>query len=519
MESILRPPQWPVALSKLVTWCLMWDPQNRPTSGQAMSHEYFSDAVDPLRPKSSTRLLGRKHSTIEPKSNRDPNEVPSLTSKPSWFKKSLITRESAPAVPQHPSKSRTISPPSAAERLKVGPAHTPETTPTAKPRPSAAKRATWTNGMTPVVGAPMPILPSIRPISPFSDSVTAQAHRRTSNQGIGKIVESTAHESNKASKKVGRQLSIASHGNHYADSHRSDAERASNGNRESMSPNGYQKEGFFSHLRKRARRLSGRPQAPLSPNSDDLEATAGCGPWPSNRSSMILDSTMIETSIKKTQADGEKTVQHVRHGVEVTPSAGASHPPKIAGAYVAGNGSTGSERHHGVTPGQAPRTLEPSSALNAANGPVSSRTRRALHMSTQPVQMYETPDEQDELRHDAVDRSAVDATGGGMGQCKGVEDDKCCHVPIHHDKTRYPSQPAVNNPAMSNPYPTPSPSAKRNGVLFNSSLAIEPATPLNIPTVVGKEELHPKWPTPPYEENEWAAAAAASIFAASSAFQ
>ena len=59
METILRAPQWPAALSSFVTWCLMWDPKNRPTSAEAMKHEYFNAAIDPLRPKSSrSRLLG-----------------------------------------------------------------------------------------------------------------------------------------------------------------------------------------------------------------------------------------------------------------------------------------------------------------------------------------------------------------------------------------------------------------------------------------------------------------------------
>lgn len=518
MESILRPPQWPVALSNLVTWCLMWDPQKRPTSGQALSHEYFSDAVDPLRPKSSTtRLLGRKHSIIESKSTRELNEVPLLTSKPSWFKKSLISRESAPAVPQRPSKSRTMSPTPAADRGKRGPANASDLTPTAKPRPAAAKRATWTNGMTPLVGAPMPILPSIRPISPFSDAVTAQAHRRTSNHGAGKMMESTSREDNKASKKVGRQLSIASNGNHYADSHRADAERASNGFRDSMSPNGYQKEGFFSHLRKRARRLSGRPQAPLSPNSDDLEATAGCGPWPSNRSSMILDSTVTEAAIKKHHVETERTFPHVRHGVEVSPSPNPAQLLKGAGAYMTGSIAPHSDRHHSAAHVPIPRPLESLSALNAATGPVSSRTRRALHLSTQPAPMYETPDEQDEIRHAAVD--GFPSNTHHLDRCKRLEEDKLPHLQTDSDKPRNSVHAAIHNGAMSNPYPTPSPSAKRNGVLFNSGLALEPATPLNIPQIARKEELHPKWPTPPYEENEWAAAAAASIFAASSVFQ
>lgn len=221
--------------------------------------------------------------------------------------------------------------------------------------------------------------------------------------------------------------------------------------------------------------------------------------------------------MKKNLADAEKTFQHGRHVGEVSPSPNVSQLQKGASAYVANGVSISSERHHSVAPGQAPRTLETISALNAASGPVSSRTRRALHMSTQPAQMYETPDEKDELRHDAVDGALLAVMSSD--RCKRVEGDKYSRTQTNQEKLRYSSQPAINSEAMSNPYPTPSPSAKRNGVLFNGSLAIEPATPLSIPKVARKDELHPKWPTPPYEENEWGAAAAASIFAASSVFQ
>src|SRR5436309_524026 len=101
MDTILQTPQWPASLANFVTWCLMWDPRNRPTSSQALGHEYFADAFDPLRPKSSaSRLLGRKHSDLSGHTLKDsPDSTPSLTSKTSsWFRRSLVARETAPAV-------------------------------------------------------------------------------------------------------------------------------------------------------------------------------------------------------------------------------------------------------------------------------------------------------------------------------------------------------------------------------------------------------------------------------------
>src|SRR5436190_21987821 len=109
MESILQQPQWPAALSNLVTWCLMWDPKNRPTSAQALNHEYFTDAVDPLRPKSSaSRLLGRKQSDRSFKSSKEPGETPPLSTKASWFRRSLIGRESPAPVLEQDEPSRAV---------------------------------------------------------------------------------------------------------------------------------------------------------------------------------------------------------------------------------------------------------------------------------------------------------------------------------------------------------------------------------------------------------------------------
>ncbi|EOD53077.1 Meiosis induction protein kinase [Neofusicoccum parvum] len=175
MDTILQAPEWPASLSNFVTWCLMWDPKTRPTSTQALCHEFFQDAVDPLRPKSSaSRFLSRKHSDMSNSSGKDSTDAPSLTSKTSsWFRKSLVARDSAPAVPQHISAPKPISPQPSPQA-----SNTSAGTLTTKQRRDAAKRATWTNGV--------------------SANVTAQANQNQS-----------ANE--KATKKIGRQLSLASH--------------------------------------------------------------------------------------------------------------------------------------------------------------------------------------------------------------------------------------------------------------------------------------------------------------------
>src|SRR5947199_6154344 len=115
--------------------------------------------------------------------------------------------------------------------------------------------------------------------------------------------------SDEKSKKIGRQLSVNSHGNHYADLHRQEAERSLNGGGPLMSPPYGQKESFFSHLRKRARRLSGR-HGFTSPSGDDVEANAGAPQW-SNRSSMVVDS-IIESSNQNDFSEIDRALQNVR---------------------------------------------------------------------------------------------------------------------------------------------------------------------------------------------------------------
>ncbi|KAK4252030.1 kinase-like domain-containing protein [Corynascus novoguineensis] len=460
METFLPSPQWPASLARFVTWCLMWDPKNRPTSSQAIAHEYFTDAVDPLRPKSSaSKILGRKQSDVS--RGKDSITSTPTSSKPSWFRKSLIGRtESVEAIsvaPQ-PVPKDTVAP---------RPAPIAPSDPQApKPRPAAQKRTTWTNGPSNV--APMPILPTIRPISPLSDAVTAQA----SNGAYNVATEE------KGSKKIGRQLSVQSNSNHYAELHRQQAERALNGNSGLASPTSGSKESFFSHLRKRARRFSGRHQTPISPSYEDLEAQAGCGPWGSNRSSMVLDSPPPAPVPKDTyeSLDGKLQAPEV-------PPAPPAHQMSQSGHL---------KRHHSL------HHHQPRSGDNSANtsrgpvGPASSRTRRS--QAVQGVNQYDAPDEEDELLDEVLTSTH--------------------RVMKRLEKENQPLQQVTSNMALANPYPTPSPSASGNVMLFGDGKEAITPKPLNF----NKQAAEYKWPTPPYDEGDWAASASASIWAAGNRF-
>lgn len=462
METILQAPQWPRELAHFVTWCLMWDPKNRPTSTQAIAHDYFADAVDPLRPKSSaSRALGRKQSDI----NRSSTPTPPVTSsKPSWFRKSLIGRGETPeplASQVPPSHKEPVAP-------RPAPLHSATTTDISAGihRLGPGKRSTWTNGTTNM--APMPILPSIRPISPMSDAVTARGNNRHSE------APTPAQEK---SKKVGRQLSVNSSTNHYADIHRQNAERALNGNSGLASPPGGQKEGFFSHLRKRARRLSGRHQTPSSPQYEDIEAAAGCGPWAgSNRSSVVVGQHGVPNAELYESLD--KTLRNVQNNTSA---------PQTQ-AQQAHN--TNLKRHHSL-PHQQHRSVD--NLVGAArSGPISSRTRRA--QAAHGAQQYEAPAEEDELLDEVLTST---------------------HTAMKHMESNKGLRQSASNLGLSNPYPTPSPSANGNQILFSDGNEALRPQPLDLSK---KPQGQTKWPTPPYEESEWAASASASIWAAGSRF-
>jgi meiosis induction protein kinase IME2/SME1 len=481
MDTILQAPQWPASFSNFVTWCLMWDPKHRPNSFQALQHEYFADAVDPLiRPKSSSKLLGRKSSGYDTKT-RDSTDVPQLTTRSSWFRKSLIGRDSAPAVPQHQPSAQLMSPgPSPVQH------HGKETTPP-KARPNASKRATWSNGPTSQL-APMPILPSIRPISPLSNAVTAQAQH---TQDAAQANVSNAQ----APKKIGRQLSLASHGNHYSDL-QAERERSASG---LVSPLNGQKEGFFSHLRKRARRLSGRNQSSQGKNHDDIEANAGRNAAPSNRSSMIADGSATEQPQSSAYIELDRALQNVDSALQPD----STHQSTQSAPQVARSGSvkrnSSLSRIHGVQ-GEEP-------------GPISSRTRRARHVSSHPANRYETPDEEEELLDEALHGVQRAVRGLDKGQKSEADSHR---APASKDLNRQSLQHSLSIGSLVNPYPTPSPSAKRNGVLFNNnSVQDEPATPMNINKRRTKENGTFMWPTPPYEENEWANQASSTVYASS----
>ncbi|GAB0134265.1 hypothetical protein EsDP_00002644 [Epichloe bromicola] len=469
IDTFLQAPQWPASLSNFVTWCLMWDPKGRPTSSQALMHEYFNDAVDPTRPKSSaSKILGRKQSDFGRVKESASNHQ--ITSKPSWFRKSLIGRNEASEQVTASQVANTDT--SLPRPLPASVAPVVEV-PTAKGRAPAGKRSTWTNGVS--NAAPMHILPTIRPISPMSDAVTARA-----NNGQGEVKQ-------EKTKKLGRQLSVASSTNNYTEMHRQQAERALNGETGLASPPNGQKESFFSHLRKRARRFSGRHQTPASPSYEDMEAQIGCGPWASNRSSMVVDQQGGPVPKAEVYESLDKALCDVQGNLDSRSAAVPTSHQITSGSKL--------KRHHSL-PQQQARSVD--NLIGAARGgPISSRTRRA--QAAQGVQKYEVPDEEEELLDEAL-TSARRAIRG-----------------MDASSSSKPLRQSASNIGSTNPhpYPSPSPSACGSQILYGDNHEVLTPKPLDLNK---KSDSQYKWPTPPYEGSEWGASASASIWAAGSRF-
>lgn len=486
LDTVLPAPQWPASLANFVTWCLMWDPKVRPTSRQALEHEYFSDAVDPLiRPKSSStqRLLGRKPSTLS--THESPDSHPLATKTSLWFRKSLGAKDIAPPVPEHNQPLQARPAPVHANTADVIPS-------APKNRPLNTKRSTWSTNSASNV-APIPILPSVKPISPLPDQTTAQANTKVTEGGEER-------------KKVGRQLSLNSHGNHYADVHRQEAERMLEGGNGLKSPTGSQRESFFSHLRKRARRISGRNQGTVSPQVEDLEANAGCAPWAANKQSGDAQSIAqsiapmaTNPSADPNYAELDRALQNVRYSLDATSGAGnlqAKTPKRMAS-------NPSLKRHHSLPYGAEDKKSP------ASNAPISSRTRRSVRYAN-PSPHYETPDEEDELLDEAL-TSASNAVHGL---------DHAAASKASRALVRPQPQQVLSDPGVSAPYLTPSPSKDNNNVQFGSH-DYTPSKPMTIPPQAPQQKnpVNPQWPTPPYEESEWAASAAASIFATQAAYR
>jgi meiosis induction protein kinase IME2/SME1 len=471
MESILATPTWPTSLANFVTWCLMWDPRSRPTSVQALQHEYFKDAVDPLLLRASTpSRVGKRNGELASKQSRDSimDNHPTLEKKNSWFRKSFIGNRT----------EGVVSPP-------------PTNNPDKDTKPRAEKRSTWhapkllpNNGVT-NNAAPMMILPSIKPVSPLSDAVSVEAARLgRGDTGTSSDKERRKMEE-KAVKKIGRQLSVASthsQNNGYSNGMQNAVDKL-NGN---VTGGGHvtspttQKESFFSHLRKRARRLSGRPAGLSSSDDEDLEGGVGCGiAWGgskdagSNRSSMLVDTPADPIGIDKTIKENDTALDE-------------SH------ALGRSNSQTNLRRNLSFPPTPNASRAGETSINCVAQSPVFPRTRRSVRDTKQ---RYETPDENDELADEVLAAASNDYRERRVSQ-------------KYESPARKDSNKDLRHGYGPTGYPTPSPQANQRQYIKG----------LDISGKMRRDDdlSHPKWPTPPSEgDGGWGQQVYAAVTASS----
>jgi meiosis induction protein kinase IME2/SME1 len=209
---------------------------------------------------------------------------------------------------------------------------------------------------------------------------------------------------------------------------------------------------------------------------------------------------MVDNVIPETQnefSDLDKILQNVRYSLDRSDGNSTGRQDSTEKAFNQGS----LKRTHSIPRSQGGKADDPSNVAPAPNNP---RSRRPI-----AVNQYETPEEADELL-DEVLRSANRAAKR-LDQPQ-QQAHRMALAQKDYNRQSLPHLPYGST--VESAYLTPSPSAKRDGVSFDTNGATQ-SQPLNITKQRPQQEhAPPHWPTPPYEENEWAPTAASSIFAA-----
>jgi meiosis induction protein kinase IME2/SME1 len=217
---------------------------------------------------------------------------------------------------------------------------------------------------------------------------------------------------------------------------------------------------------------------------------------------MLLDHPplAVAPSTNSDFSELDKALQQVRCSME-----GASQP-SIASKKSGVATNPMLKRHHSLPHGQESRSTD--SNGSHINAPISSRTRRALQNKSSPSNRYETPNEEEELLSEALASTHKAA--------KKLDSQQQAVAEASQKKSLQQSQPDMG----ASSYLTPSPSANRNGVNFSQNAYTTPTKPLVISKSRTTGDDGPaKWPTPPYDDNDWASSVAASLMATQSMYR
>lgn len=326
----------------------------------------------------------------------------------------------------------------------------------------------------------MQLLPSIRPVSPLANNIHAQRHAAPQQQDMYA----------NGSGKIGRQLSMASNGNHYADAHRQEAERALNGHNNPASPPSSHKEGFFSHLRKRARRLSGRHPSPGPAGQDDIEANAGCAPWAGNRNSGMVDALFDQDPSQHPNfTELDRALENVRYSIDAAVNAPLPTQPVNVKQPPRTVSNPNLKRHHSLPP--VPRQPGP-----GRKSPMQS-IRRPRKGAQKGNDQFEAVDEQDELLDEALigAQAACNRLDLQMERERQTRESSAMKLDLGflHDDRRSKTDTLVHAP-----YPTPSPSGHR-GFAFEQSQV--QSQPIAIQKVLPGYNSGQVFPTPPDDDS------------------
>lgn len=224
---------------------------------------------------------------------------------------------------------------------------------------------------------------------------------------------------------------------------------------------------------------------------------------PQQQQQQPANTTMADPSNDPSFAELDKALQNVRYSLDAASQASPLHMKQVT--RMPSNPAL--KRHHSLygTDGQTSAT--------GPSGAVAARTRKSIRQAVHPSHRYETPDEEDEL----LDEALASAHKAARRLDKASQAPKSNVNGLSIAVPR-PTLPHVTSDPGIVPYLTPSPSKDNNRFDFTQGETAS-SKPMDIPGAQQqqKNNINPQWPTPPYEENEWAASAAASIYAAAQA--
>ena len=164
------------------------------------------------------------------------------------------------------------------------------------------------------------------------------------------------------------------------------------------------------------------------------------------------------------------------------------------------------KRQHSLPQSSEDKSLPPPPASTG----LFSRNRKSFKQQNR--NMYETPHEEDELLDEAI--ASAHRAAQRLDQLPSND------FGATYQPSRPPIQQVFSDPVYRPSYPTPSHSKDMNNVSFGAHGYTSPTRPVDIPQAPQKyNSMDPHWPTPPYDESDWAAAAAASLFATQLAFR